>query len=91
MLDVWWLLPTGDGGMIVLGLEEKGQLTESIWEEEVEGAARGGLQSPAIPAAGSRWKTGRDTLVGINVPRSQELHTMYDGRVLIRSGNWNRR
>jgi ATP-dependent DNA helicase RecG len=35
-------------------------------------------------------ETKRDTLVGINVPRSQELHTMFDGRVLIRSGNWNR-
>ncbi|MCB9445397.1 MAG: putative DNA binding domain-containing protein [Ardenticatenaceae bacterium] len=82
----------GDGGMIVLGLDEKGQPTESIWEEEAEGALReaASLCRPPVP---SRWQpveTGRDTLVGINVPRSQELHTMYDGRVLIRSGNWNR-
>ncbi len=82
----------GDGGLIVLGLDEQGQPTESIWEEEAEGALReaASLCRPPVP---SRWQpveTKQDTLVGINVPRSQELHTMFDGRVLIRSGNWNR-
>ena len=82
----------GDGGLIVLGLDEQGQPTESIWEEEAEGSLReaASLCRPPVP---SRWQpveTKQDTLVGINVPRSQELHTMYDGRVLIRSGNWNR-
>ncbi len=82
----------GDGGLIVLGLDEQGQPAESIWEEEAEGALReaASLCRPPVP---SRWQpveTKQDTLVGINVPRSQELHTMFDGRVLIRSGNWNR-
>lgn len=82
----------GDGGLIVLGLDEQGRPTESIWEEEAEGALReaASLCRPPVP---SRWQpveTKQDTLVGINVPRSQELHTLYDGRVLIRSGNWNR-
>ena len=82
----------GDGGLIVLGLDEQGQPTESIWEEEAEGSLReaASLCRPPVP---SRWQpveTKQDTLVGINVPRSQELHTMFDGRVLIRSGNWNR-
>jgi ATP-dependent DNA helicase RecG len=82
----------GDGGLIVLGLDEHGHPSESIWEEEAEGALReaASLCRPPVP---SRWQpveTGKETLVGINVPRSQELHTMYDGRVLIRSGSWNR-
>jgi ATP-dependent DNA helicase RecG len=82
----------GDGGLVVLGLDEDGRPSESIWEEEAEGALReaASLCRPPVP---SRWQpveTGQGTLVGINVPRSQELHTMYDGRVLIRSGSWNR-
>ncbi|MEJ2747449.1 MAG: ATP-binding protein [Anaerolineae bacterium] len=82
----------GDGGLIVLGLDEQGQPAERIWEEEAEGALHEAatLCRPPVP---SRWQpveTPKDTLVGINVPRSQELHTLYDGRVLIRSGSWNR-
>lgn len=82
----------GDGGMIVLGLDQQGQPTETIWEEEADSAVKeaASLCRPPVP---SRWQpveTKQDTLVGINVPRSPELHTMYDGRVLIRSGNWNR-
>lgn len=82
----------GDGGLIVFGLDEQGRPTERIWEEEAEGAVReaASLCRPPVP---SRWQpveTPKETLVGINVPRSQELHTLFDGRVLIRSGNWNR-
>ncbi|MCP4358848.1 MAG: hypothetical protein GY796_12585 [Chloroflexi bacterium] len=82
----------GDGGLIVLGIDEQGQETETIWEEEAEGALReaAGLCRPPVP---SRWQPvdGKNgTLIGINVPRSADLHTLYDGCVLIRSGNWNR-
>ncbi len=82
----------GDGGLIVLGVNEQGQETETIWEEEAEGALReaASMCRPPVP---SRWQPveGQDgALIGINVPRSADLHTLYDGRVLVRSGNWNR-
>ena len=46
--------------------------------------------APLYPAAGSRKTTKDATLIGINVSRSLDLHTLYDGRVLIRSGARNR-
>jgi ATP-dependent DNA helicase RecG len=81
----------GDGGLIVLGLDEAGLPTESIWEDEAEGALR---EAAAMcrPPVQSEWRpveTGSDTLVGIHVPRSTEFHTLDDGRALIRRGPAN--
>ncbi len=82
----------GDGGLIVLGVDEQGQETETIWEEEAEGALReaASLCRPPVPSQWQPVEMKNGTLVGINVPRSADLHTLFDGRVLIRSGNWNR-
>jgi ATP-dependent DNA helicase RecG len=82
----------GEGGLILLGLDEQGDPTETIWEEEAEGAlleaAR--LCRPPVPTQWQQVTSQRGELVGINVPRSTVLHTLSDGRVLVRSGNWNR-
>jgi ATP-dependent DNA helicase RecG len=85
-------LANGDGGLIVLGLDDEGVQTQTIWEEEAEGGLReaASLCRPPVP---SRWEsiaTTGDTLIGINVARSMDLHSLYDGRVLIRSGSRNR-
>lgn len=81
-----------EGGLIVLGVDQSGQPTESIWEEEAEGAlleaAR--LCRPPVPSLWQPVETEEGTLVGINVPRSTELHSLFDGRVLLRSGSNNR-
>jgi ATP-dependent DNA helicase RecG len=82
----------GDGGLIVLGVDEDGLPTESIWEEEAEGALREAARMCRPPVT-SHWQpveTRRGTLVGIQVPRSLELHSLADGRILVRSGNSNR-
>jgi ATP-dependent DNA helicase RecG len=81
-----------DGGLIVLGVNENGQMTQEIWSEEAEGALReaANLCRPPVP---SRWQSieaQSTTLIGINVARSLDLHSLYDGRVLIRSGSRNR-
>jgi hypothetical protein len=58
-----------DGGLIVLALDELGQLTESIWEEALREAAS--LCRPPLP---NRWQpveTTQETLVDINVLCSQ--------------------
>jgi ATP-dependent DNA helicase RecG len=82
----------GDGGLILLGLNEQGQPTESIWEEDAEGAlleaAR--LCHPPVPSQWQPVETGQGEVVGIRVPRSIELHSLNDGRVLVRSGSRNR-
>lgn len=82
----------GDGGLIVLGLDEQGQVTETIWEEEAEGALReaASLCRPPVPSQWQPVEKDQGEFVGINVSRSPELHSLYDGRVLIRSGSWNR-
>lgn len=82
----------GDGGMIVLGVDEDGRIIDSIWEEEAEGALHRALElcQPPVPTHWQPIETAKETLVGIQVPRSSELHTLEDGRVLIRSGNRNR-
>jgi len=82
----------GDGGLILLGVDDNGQTTQEIWSEEAEGGLReaASLCRPPVP---SRWQTTETQdgpLIGINVARSLDLHSLYDGRVLIRSGTRNR-
>ena len=85
-------LANGDGGLIVFGLDDEGQPTQVIWEEEAESGLREAatLCRPPVP---SRWQsiaTHDGALIGINVARSLDLHSLYDGRVLVRSGTRNR-
>ncbi len=82
----------GDGGLIVLGLAKNGRLTDTIWEEEAEAALRKAAQlcQPPVPAQWQPVDIGGQLLIGINVPRSTHLHSLADGRVLIRSGAANR-
>lgn len=85
-------LANGDGGLIVLGVDEQGQLTETIWDEEAEGALRtaAGQCRPPVPSQWQPVETKQGMLIGINVPRSPDLHSLDDGRVLVRTGSWNR-
>lgn len=82
----------GDGGLIVLGLNEEGRRTQEIWSEEAEGALReaAGLCRPPVPSEWQMTETEWGSLIGIRVARSLDLHSLYDGRVLIRSGSRNR-
>ena len=82
----------GDGGLVVLGLDEGGRPSTTVWEEDAEGALIEAADycRPPIPTQWQPMTIGNDTFVGIQVPRSPELHTLADGRTLVRSGNWNR-
>ena len=81
-----------NGGTVLLGVDEHGQPTETIWEEEAEGALReaAGRCQPPVPTRWQQVEYGSYTLIGIEVPRGLELHSLDDGRVLIRSGSYNR-
>jgi ATP-dependent DNA helicase RecG len=82
----------GDGGLIVLGLEENGRPSQPIWDDEAESALKVAAEMCKPPVV-SRWQpveTPQGLLVGIQVSRSPELHSLEDGRVLIRSGSENR-
>ncbi|RMG96263.1 MAG: hypothetical protein D6706_10595 [Chloroflexi bacterium] len=82
----------GDGGLIVFGLDETGNQTDTIWEEEVESAIReaASLCRPPVPSHWQQVETETGTLIGVQVPRSTELHSLADGRILVRSGARNR-
>ena len=82
----------GDGGVIILGLDESGNPVETIWEEEAEGALRAAaaLCRPLIATNWHAVETDQGMLISIQVNRSIELHSLDDGRVLIRSGSQNR-
>ncbi|HZD10662.1 MAG TPA: ATP-binding protein [Candidatus Binatia bacterium] len=85
-------LANAGGGLVVLGVDEKGRLVEPVWEEEVEAALREAALLCRPPVEGE-WQTldgEQQTLVGIRVPRSPDLHSLKDGRVLVRSGDENR-
>ena len=81
-----------DGGTIVLGMDESGRTSGTIWEEEAEGELRAaaGLCHPPVISRLQTVETPDGPLISIQVDRSQLLHSLSDGRVLTRSGLENR-
>lgn len=81
-----------DGGTILLGVEPDGTTVAGLVDDELEGALREALVAcrPPIRTEWEQMETPQGTVVAIHVPRSTELHTLADGRVLIRSGQENR-
>ena len=82
-----------DGGTLVLGYDERGKEMLHIEPEDVENALRNAAElcRPTVRAylEQADYSTGGPSLV-IRVPRSNELHTMSDGRTLVRQGGENR-
>ena len=80
------------GGTIIAGVDQSGQVVEDLMFEDVEDALRQAL-AQGRPMVRTEWQRGElrgRTIVAINVPRSNELHSLQDGRVLVRSGTENR-
>jgi ATP-dependent DNA helicase RecG len=81
-----------DGGTIVVGWSPKGEPTEALLEEDLE-AALTAAQEACRPPIRAEWRPfevqGRRG-VAIVVARSPELHSLADGRVLVRAGAENR-
>lgn len=83
----------GDGGAIVIGLDEDGGGNhDPIYEEELEGALRAAEQRcrPVIPVGWEQFVVGAGAIFVVRVERSPELHALDDGRVLVRAGAENR-
>ena len=86
-------LANGDGGAIVLGVDEAGrQSYDSIYGEELEGALRAAEQRcrPVIPTGWEQFEAEGGPAFVVRVARSPELHALDDGRVLVRAGTENR-
>lgn len=85
-------LANSDGGLIVLGVDRQGRPSDTIWEEEAEGALHEAASycRPPVPSGWQPVEAGSETYIGIRVSRSTDLHSLEDGRVLVRSGRQNR-
>ena len=81
-----------DGGTILIGLGTAGTLLEEVEPEHLEALLlrAQGMCRPPVTTGWQPLDTGRGTAIAISVPRSPELHSLFDGRVLLRSGAKNR-
>ena len=85
-------LANSDGGLIVLGVDRDGRPAGEVWEEEAELALReaAALCRPPVPTQFQAVELPGGRFIGISVPRSLELHSLADGRVLVRRRDENR-
>lgn len=82
----------GDGGTVLVGATPEGVMNDSFSAEDAE-SLLWQAQARCRPPVRTEWQqmeTPQGTAVAIRVIRSTELHTLDDGRVLIRVGTENR-
>jgi ATP-dependent DNA helicase RecG len=81
-----------DGGTIVVGVDDEGRPTGTTYPDELEEAllAAAGRCRPPVQTDWQQEETAAGIIVMIRVLRSHELHSLDDGRVLIRTGAANR-
>lgn len=92
LADTLIAFANGDGGTVLLGVTPGGAMNESFSTEDAE-ALLWQAQARCRPPVHTEWQqieTSQGTAVSIRVIRSTELHTLDDGRVLIRVGSENR-
>ncbi len=80
-----------DGGVIVLGVDARGRPT-GVFADEAEQAllAAERLCRPVVQTGWEYMESDAGPIYTITVARSPELHSLADGRVLVRSGSENR-
>ncbi len=81
-----------DGGTILLGVNAQGQVIDYLTDENVEGEL---VQAVVMcrPPVVTEWEQCEfpdGVVVALKIARSPELHALFDGRVLIRSGVENK-
>jgi len=79
-----------DGGTILIGVNEDGRAIGGVYADEVESALREAALACRPPVV-ARWHQAagegdRGMVYAIVVKRSPELHSLADGRVLVRTG-----
>jgi ATP-dependent DNA helicase RecG len=81
-----------DGGTIVLGMDEDGRLGDIFVEEDAADALQAALRlcRPPVRTDWTQQQVAGGTIVLLRVARSQEMHSLWDGRVIIRKGIENR-
>lgn len=77
-----------DGGTIMIGVDEAGKMRGKLFPEEVESIVRNAtrLCRPVVHINWEQMEGAQGTVYALKVARSAELHSLQDGRVLIRMG-----
>ncbi|HUT19850.1 MAG TPA: ATP-binding protein [Anaerolineae bacterium] len=92
LAEVLVAFANSDGGTVLIGVDEQGHLDHNLMFEEIEDVLRLAL-AQCRPGVRSEWQRGQvegGEAVVLHVPRSSELHSLGDGRVLIRTAAENR-
>ncbi|MCK4449396.1 MAG: ATP-binding protein, partial [Anaerolineae bacterium] len=81
-----------DGGTILIGVDETGRAAGQVYADEVEVVLRAAVQEcrPLVEACWHQAAAEEGLAFAITVVRSPELHSLADGRVLVRAGTENR-
>jgi ATP-dependent DNA helicase RecG len=81
-----------DGGTILIGLNNQGQVVDHMIDETVQGHLVRALVMcrPPVVTDWEQYDLPGGTVVALKIARSPELHALADGRVLIRVGAENR-
>ena len=82
-------LANTEGGQLVLGIGADGEFGDIYLEDEVEAALQAALRQ-CNPPVKSDWLNEQvrgHTVVVLTVPKSDTIHTLVDGRVLMRKGS----
>lgn len=82
-----------DGGVLVVGISPDGKVVGQPYTDDVENAlqkAEALCTPPIVVGSWEQIEIDDQWVVAIRVPRSIELHSTHDGRVLVRRGQDNR-
>ena len=82
----------GDGGTLVLGVDANGKPNGRVYPEDVEGVLRRAEMQcrPPVHTGWEQIELAGASVVAVTVARTGELHSLADGRVVIRMGTENR-
>lgn len=81
-----------EGGLVVLGMDADGQLGDIFAAEEAQEALQAALRlcRPPVRTEWEQEQVAGGVVVCLRVERSSNIHTLADGRVLVRKGIENR-
>ena len=80
-----------EGGTLVLGIDAQGEFGDIVMEDEIDNALQASLRH-CLPPVKTSWQQEQvhgHTIVSLQVDRSAEVHTLDDGRILVRKGSKN--
>src|SRR5215217_338020 len=80
-----------EGGTLVLGLSEDGRLGDIFVEDDAGDALQAALRlcRPPVRTDWNQQQVAGGTIVILRVERSPEMHSLVDGRVVVRKGTEN--